>query len=161
MAWDLTLFENISTVTSLAELPELEFIWKQYDAQYNGATHRLPPSQKPGTAATLSKAAANCLRLVMQEQQAAGTADARPWMMPTQPSTVTAVRMVLHTFASFTGEWMGSVMAANSSSRYREDRTSVEKAVQDAGGGTCTSYVGQDLMYRLLPEACSANACHA
>jgi hypothetical protein len=136
MAWDPKLFEDISTITSLEELPELEFVWKQYDAQMHGATGRLQPRQKPGTATTLCKAAANCLRLVMGEQQAAA-ADAMPWAMATQASTVTAVRMILHIFGCFCSEWMGSIMAANNSSRYREARACVETAVQETGGDTC------------------------
>jgi hypothetical protein len=159
MAWDLKVFEGISTITSLADFPELEFVWKQYDAQMHGATRRLPSIQNPGTASTLAKAAANCLRLVLGDQQVAAAADAKPWAMPTQASTVTAVHMVPHIFAFFTSDWMMGVSAANNSARYCEARTSVEKAVQDAGGSTCMSGDRQDHTGLLLPEVCSA--CHA
>lgn len=135
MALDPKLFDSISNITSVDQLPDLEFIWKQYDAQASGAAGRLTPQQNRGAATTLSKAAANCLRLVLeQQQQPAAGIDTKPWTMPTQPSTVTAVRMVLHVFARFASDWIFSLMAANNSSGYCQARTGLETAVQQAGG---------------------------
>lgn len=130
---DPAVFDSISNLTSLDELLDPEHILKQYDAQAHGAARSLTRQQNGRAADTLARAAANCLRLVLDEQQAAGT-DPRPWSMPAQASTVTAVRMVLHIFARFASDWISSLMAANNSSRYQEAHTNVETAVQDSGG---------------------------
>lgn len=135
MALNLRLFSSIASAASLGELPDLERIWKQYDLQAGGAARRQHPTRdNPGTAAVLSKAAANCLRLLLhQHQQAAGTDATPPWTLPTTPTTVTAVRMTLHIFAFLIGDWMQTVTAANNAGRCQQARSSVEQAVQEAG----------------------------
>lgn len=133
MVLDLNLFKSIETITSLAELPDLERIWKQYDAVCGGgALRHQPRSANPGTINVLSKAAANCLHLLLDQQGPAGT-DTRSWTMPTQPETVTAVRMTVHIFAYFT-DWMSTVSPANNTAQIQQARTCVEQAVQEAGG---------------------------
>lgn len=136
MALNLRLFSNICSAASLEELPDLERIWKQYDIQASGGAARRQhsTSDNPGTAAVLSKAAANCLRLLMhQQQQAAGTDAMPPWTMPRAAAHITAVRTTQHIFARFTSDWMQAVIAANNAGRCQQARSSVEHAVQEAG----------------------------
>lgn len=127
------MFSSIASAASLGELPDLALIWKQYNIQAGAARRQHPTRDNPGTAIVLSKAAGNCLQLLVHQQQAAGTDATPPWTMPTKPKTVTAVRMTLHIFALVISNWMQTVTAANNAGRCQQARSSVEQAMQEAG----------------------------
>jgi len=130
---DLGLFNQIAAAQSLAALPGLKLIWKQCNVVTSG-TRRSTSTSHAGSVAVLAKAAANCLRLVLQ-QQAAGTGPTPPLALPSKPASVTAVRMTLCIFACFTNDMMKVLEPfSNNLAQYQQAHDCVEAAVREAGG---------------------------
>lgn len=132
------MFRAVSLAQSLADLTDLlDGVGKQYAAvrcpNHNPA---LPlRTEGPLQVMLLCKAASRCLTLLHQE---AGINQDAVLLMPSQPATVTTVRMVLHILAHCMYKWMASVRS--NAEHFRDDSSKVERAVRQAG--ECAAYLG-------------------
>lgn len=126
---DLALWRRVAKAQSLDTLPELEFFWKQYDAESFSAPRHHP--RNADTVAVLSQASAQCLTLLLQAQLASD-AECKPLVMPSDAVAVTKVRMTLHILAHFISNWTAALSAV-SNQQQSGSMSNMDQAVKEAG----------------------------